>query len=159
MENNSLNHLDALKNLMSDSAEPVPNQKVLSKIQPADVAGLLDELSSHQKHVLWKLLGSKRTARVLAEADETEIKAFLKQTSIEALAEVIAAMPTDEAADLLEYAGTKVVESVLALQSVKHATNIRRLRKYQTDTAGGIMTTEFFSAGAPQRGTGGPGNN
>jgi len=78
-------------------------------------------------------------------ADEETKKAVLERVDEERLADLVDLMPPDEGTDLLELAPDEVEEEVLERVEDETAQDIRELRRYEPDTAGGQMTTDFVA--------------
>ncbi|MCM3885145.1 magnesium transporter MgtE N-terminal domain-containing protein, partial [Frankia sp. R82] len=112
------------------------------KLRPADLAGLLHDLSDKRRAEVAAALDDERLADVLEELPEDEQVELLGGLAEERAADVLEAMGPDDAADLLGELPAEDAERLLRLMEPDEAAGIRRLLLYADDTAGGIMTSE-----------------
>ncbi len=135
-----------IANLISLGASKEALQKLLTEHHPADIAEALEELPvGTYASVIQRLDPEKRAAVVAERTTSINIAEYAEDESVPRLAEVVEAMSHDDAADLLEHLPLDKVDAIMALLSPEQAEAIRDLRAYEPDTAGGIMTNEFFS--------------
>jgi hypothetical protein len=59
-----------------------PERAALEPAAPVEIAELLPDLDSHAKATSWRCFGARSRSRVLAEADEDEVAAFVAGASI-----------------------------------------------------------------------------
>ena len=115
---------------------------VLETMRAADVAGTLTALPEKRRHEVVDALDDERLADVFEELSETDQRALLAHLSRERAADVLEAMAPDDAADLLgELPATESAE-LLELMEPEESEPVRRLLRYSSDTAGGLMTPE-----------------
>lgn len=110
--------------------------------RPADLAGVLHDLSAKRRAEVAGALSDQRLADVLGELpddDQVEIVGKLERARA---ARVIEEMDPDDAADLLAELPPDGREQLLALMEPAEADPVRRLLTYPDDSAGGIMTTD-----------------
>ncbi|WP_334330196.1 magnesium transporter [Companilactobacillus sp. HBUAS59699] len=77
------------------------------------------------------------------EDDLPEIPEFLKEMDLDFAAEMLNDMYDDNAADVLEHLDKSDVDRFLGQMPRSDANNLRGLLHYDTETAGGIMTTDY----------------
>ena len=115
---------------------------VLETMRAADVANTLTALPEKRRHEVVDALDDERLADVFEELSETDQRALLTHLSRERAADVLEAMAPDDAADLLgELPATESAE-LLELMEPEESEPVRRLLRYSSDTAGGLMTPE-----------------
>ena len=115
---------------------------VLETMRAADVAGTLTALPMKRRHEVVDALDDERLADVFEELSETDQRALLTHLSRERAADVLEAMAPDDAADLLgELPATESAE-LLELMEPEESEPVRRLLRYSSNTAGGLMTPE-----------------
>ncbi|WP_163549281.1 magnesium transporter MgtE N-terminal domain-containing protein [Candidatus Frankia nodulisporulans] len=112
------------------------------KLRPADLAGLLHDLSDKRRAEVAAALDDERLADVLEELPEDEQVELLGGLAEERAADVLEAMGPDDAADLLGELPAEDAERLLRLMDPDEAAGVRRLLLYADDSAGGIMTSE-----------------
>ena len=112
------------------------------KLNAADLAGVLHELSAKRRVEVAAALDDERLADVLEELPEEDQVEILGQLEEERAADILEAMQPDDAADLLLELPHADAEKLLELMEPDEAAPLRRLLAYSDDTAGGMMTTE-----------------
>ncbi len=112
------------------------------KLNAADLASVLHELSSKRRVEVAAALDDEKLADVLEELPEEDQVEILGQLEQERAADVLEAMQPDDAADLLSELPQAEAEKLLELMEPDEAAPLRRLLTYSDDTAGGMMTTE-----------------
>ena len=115
---------------------------VLEKLRPADLAGVLHDLSVKRRGEIANALDDERLADVLEEMPEDEQVELLSGLADERAADVLEAMAPDDAADLLGEMQPADAERLLELMEPDEAAPVRQLLGYGDDTAGGLMTSE-----------------
>ena len=135
--------------------EPGPLAEQLTSLRemsPADLASAYEKLPPTRRDQLASALEDDELADLLEEMPEQDqIRLLNSLGSIERSADVVEEMEPDDAADLLGEMPPEQRERLLtAMQSVQ-AEDIRRLLRYNKDTAGGLMTSQplVFAPDAP----------
>lgn len=141
--------LESLRRLLRRNA----HQRVahiLVKARREDVASVLRFLDEPQRQQVFELLPSDEArAGVLAELDAHIVERLARGRSTQQMARVINLMSVDEQARLLSSLTEELrAELLAALQAALHPDEARELEEllhYERDSAGGIMSTDFFS--------------
>ena len=137
---------DFIKNIEQLVANKDGNKlrEILHELHFADIAELLEELSSDEATYLIKLLESELTSEALMELDDDVREKILSRLSPKEIAEELAEMDTDDAADIVAELDDHIQEKVIdKLDDEEHAADIIELLKYDEDTAGGLMAKEL----------------
>ncbi|HET7329002.1 MAG TPA: CBS domain-containing protein [Nocardioidaceae bacterium] len=111
-------------------------------MRPADLAGVIHDLSAKRRSEIAAALDDERLADVLEELPEEDQVEILGQLGTERAADVLEEMSPDDAADLIAELPPEVAEHLLRAMEPGEADNVRRLLTYEERTAGGLMTTE-----------------
>jgi len=130
------NRLESLRTLADDH-------------HPVDIADALQDLPSSEIDRVLEAFDTDKRAEVvshIADMDEGLTEQFVEDHSVEELAEIVDEMDPDDAVDLLEVADDEKAEAVIKQLGADDAEEIRELRSFEPDSAGGIMTTEFLWA-------------
>lgn len=114
----------------------------LDTMRPADLAGVIHDLTSKRRGEIAAALDDERLADVLEELPEDDQVEILSQLASERAADVLEEMSPDDAADLIAELPPETAETLLALMEPDEAEDVRRLMAYEERTAGGLMTTD-----------------
>ncbi|MCC6770653.1 MAG: magnesium transporter [Gemmatimonadaceae bacterium] len=134
-----------------------PDLLVMLAESPGDVAAETEEL--HPKTLadvaeampwdrvadLLRALPAARAADVLEYLDEELRTEVLEAMSTEQAAALISQMTPDDRADILEELEEETADEILHDLPDAERQETERLLQYETDSAGGLMTTEFVS--------------
>jgi CBS domain-containing protein/sporulation protein YlmC with PRC-barrel domain len=115
---------------------------VFEKLRPADLAGVMHDLSGKRRAEIAAALDDERLADVLEEMPEDEQIELLGGLEDERAADVLEAMAPDDAADLLGELPAAEAQRLLELMEPDEAEPVRQLLAYADNTAGGLMTSE-----------------
>jgi Mg/Co/Ni transporter MgtE len=115
---------------------------VFEKLRPADLAGVMHDLSDKRRGEIAAALDDERLADVLEEMPEDEQVQLMAGLADERAADVLEAMAPDDAADLLGEMQPADAARLLDLMEPDEAEPVRQLLAYSDDTAGGLMTSE-----------------
>lgn len=135
-----------LVKLLRVEADRLEVQNALRQAEAADIAEVLDDVTGDMKTMVLDSLNFEQRAEVLDEADDKDVKEYVEDRPVEELAEIANAMPPDEAVDFIAHLEQDKADALMAQLEPEHAEEVRELRDYDPETAGGIMTTEFFWA-------------
>ncbi len=112
------------------------------KLNAADLATVLHELSPKRRIEVASVLDDETLADVLEELPEDDQVEILGKLEQERAADILEAMQPDDAADLLAELPHQEAQKLLELMEPDEAAPLRRLLEYSDDTAGGMMTSE-----------------
>jgi magnesium transporter len=132
--------------------EPDPARRVqlrisyerLAELHPADLADILNELSSEEQRSVIESLDNEVAAETLAEIDDKDRTALLERIPPSKAADLVEEMEPDEAADALQGLSPTASAEVLATMEQEEADDVRELLQFAHDTAGGLMTSSFL---------------
>lgn len=116
---------------------------LLSELNPADIAAVLDELPDNQRLLMFRLLSKEEAAETFVELDSDNQEALIHAFSDTELREVLDELYIDDAVDVIEEMPATVVKRILQNTDKQTRDSINALLKYPEDSAGSIMTPEF----------------
>ena len=121
--------------------------KMLGRMHQADVAKAIVHLSSSkEKREVFELVrGESKRGQVLSELDSDSINQVLADLLPSDIAWLIKDLGPDDVAYILGVLPEERATEILSLMRAEDSTEVTDLLKYPKDTAGGIMTTEFFA--------------
>lgn len=121
------------------------SEKQLTSIPAADLGDIIFDLNPAQRMAIFRSLDIKTKARVLENLELEEQKSILKELDKKESAILLSNMSSDEATDLLENLSASTVKNLLTLMESGRSKKLSTLLGYSSDSAGGLMTTEFAS--------------
>jgi magnesium transporter len=121
--------------------------KMLSRMHPADVANVIQHLPSpKEKRTIFELVkGEAQRGQVLSELDAESVQHVLADVPLSDVAWLFKDLGPDDVANLLGGMPEARAQEILGLMKTEDSTEIADLLKYPKDSAGGIMTPDFFS--------------
>ena len=133
-----------IKELIEQKASVLLQEK-LSKMHPADIAELCDELSEEEARFLYRQLDNEKAAEALTEMDEDLRNDLLEDLPSEVVAKrFVNYMDTDDAVEIIRDMDEEKQEEILShIKDIEQAGDIVDLLQYDEDTAGGLMSTEM----------------
>ncbi len=118
---------------------------ILSTMNPADLAGVLDELDEQKLPLVFRLLPKELAAEAFVEMQPEQQELLIHGFSDTELKEVLDEMFVDDAVDVIEEMPANVVRRILAQADPELRKQINEILRYPEDSAGSIMTTEYVS--------------
>jgi magnesium transporter len=110
---------------------------------PADTADRLENLEFNDQVRLIASIPPREAAESIAEMEKHERIDLMSQLTPDKAADLIAEMSPDDAADILVELDEDMAQRVLTRVGKRDAAEIRKLMRYEPDTAGGVMNTEI----------------
>jgi len=120
--------------------------ETLRELHPADLANIVEDLDVKYASQLLASLDSAEAAKVLEEVDPAFQTILVKYLGPEKAGKILAQMSSDEFADLVKTFSSKDARKFLSQVSGGRAKNVETLLGYEDNTAGGLMTLDYFSA-------------
>jgi len=142
-----IKHLNHLKELINLNRE-FDIIDLFSKLHPADIADLIDNLDDQEKIHLFSLLDVDKASDVILELSDLSREQIIEDLSDKKLTEIIDEMDSDDAADFIAELTEDQAKKVLEGIEPEESDEVKELLKYDDDTAGGIMQSELVSVKA-----------
>ena len=119
------------------------SNRALHRLQPAELADLLEELGRSQRQQLLAALEPEAAADALEEMAPKELEALLRDAPTEQSAALLAVMEPDEAVDALRDLDPEDQADLLAAMPEPTAEKLANLLRFPERTAGGAMNTNL----------------
>ncbi len=116
---------------------------ILSELNPADIAEILEDFPDNQRLLFFRLLSKEDAADTFVELDPDTQEALIHKISDTELREVLDELYIDDAVDIIEEMPATLVKRILKNTDSETRRSINALLKYPDDSAGSIMTPEF----------------
>lgn len=120
--------------------------KDLVRLHPADLANIIEDLTIKQGSTLVDALDSKAAAQVMEEVDPEIQRMIINYLGPERAADIVESMSIDEAVDLLQMLPKSGAKRFLSFLQGAKSKKVEKLISYPTNTAGGLMTTDYLAA-------------
>lgn len=124
----------------------ITHQK-LEGLHPADLADIMEELSAVERQAIINSLDEQTAAELLAELDARLTTQIVEKLDPEKAADIIEEMEPDQAADVLAELPPETSREVLQEMPGEEAQEVRALLRFEENTAGGMMNTQFVFVG------------
>lgn len=120
--------------------------KIASEHSPIDLAYAASRLPPLVRPVLFENLSDLNSKiEFIINTDSSTRTAVFRQISDRDTKKLIESMPPDDAVAVLEDVSERRFRRVIELLDPKKAARIREIKKHERNTAGRLMTNEFFS--------------
>jgi magnesium transporter len=120
--------------------------KIASEHSPVDLAYAASCLPANARHVLYENLSDLQAKIEFMENTDSNTKAAVfRHISDEEVKQLIEHMPPDEAVAVLEDISERRFRRVMELLDPAKVVKIKEIKKHQLNTAGRMMTNEFFA--------------
>lgn len=117
----------------------------LSKLHPADIADILEELAPAEREAVFGSLNEEVAAGTLEEIDPRLQVELMRSIESDKAADIVEEMDPDAAADLLGDLPEETSEGILEEMEPEEREEVSELLEYHENTAAGRMTTEFLA--------------
>lgn len=136
----NLQGAELLQFLQESSVEEI--KAALKNIHPADILDALEDYKGDPLTFLSKL-PVDILADIVEEAEEEDKSEIFDIFPLDQKKEIISEMASDELVDLLENIDAEEATDLIDSLDAEDAQNVKDLMQYDSETAGGIMATEF----------------
>ena len=119
-------------------------KRILSEINPADIALFLEELEEKDLPVVFRILPKELAAEVFVEMESDSQEFLITKFNDKELKSMLDELFMDDAVDIIEEMPASVAKRILAQADAATRKVINQLLAYPDDSAGSIMTTEYI---------------
>jgi magnesium transporter len=114
-------------------------------LSPGEIARAVSRLREEDQTRLLTLLPPVDAAALLEELSHTQAADLIDDLPPPQAAAIVNEMPSDEQVDLLGELPAEEAEAIVQEMDVEAAEDVRQLRQFPPDTAGGLMITEYLA--------------
>ncbi|MDD6796264.1 MAG: magnesium transporter, partial [Clostridiaceae bacterium] len=130
------------KILIDGSYEDVTN--VIEDIHPADILDVIHENEKKAYEILMRL-PDWMVAAIIDEEEDQDKYNILRLFNKDRQKKILNEMSSDEITDLVGILSEDESKDILSMMNEEEREDVKSLLKYDSETAGGIMATEFIS--------------
>lgn len=116
----------------------------LSKLHPADIADILEELAPAEREAVFESLDDEVAAEALEEINPKMQVELMSSIDSDKAADIVEEMDPDAAADLLGDLPVETSEEILEEMEPEERQEVAELLEFAENTAAGRMTTEYL---------------
>lgn len=133
-----------IRNLLTDNNYTVL-KGLLQELHPTDIARGIEDLEPKEQLAVFKHLSDEEAIQVFEELDLKEQSFLLDSISRERAGKVLDEMASDDRADFFSELSDETVTRLFKLMKREEVADVVQLLKYEPDTAGGLMTTDYIA--------------
>ena len=132
-----------LREMLGRGASAAEVEGFLDTLPAAEVLPAVFHLSTDEQRSLLAMISAERAAHIVEELPEGYAADLMEVMPVADVAPIVGEMASDDRVDVLGELSGADAEAILEQLDVEDADEIRRLSSYESDTAGGLMMTEF----------------
>ena len=117
----------------------------LSKMHPADIADIVEELGVTQGADLLERLDDETAAETLTEVEPEMQSDIMEEIKPQDAADIIEEMEPDDAADLISDLPQETARQIMNEMESEEKAEVQELLQYPEDSAGGIMNNDYLA--------------
>ena len=121
------------------------SHKVLTKLHPADLADIMEELAPKERQAIFTALDDDTSAGALSEIPRKLQISILESLERSQAANIVEEMPPGAAADLLAELPEETSSELLQDMDQEEAAELGELLEFPENCAGGRMTTDYVA--------------
>lgn len=129
---------------LAEAGEAESLERFLDTLPPGEQAHSISRLSEDQQCQVFETLRPDDAADLLSRLPDAQAVGLIQHLSPDTAARIVEEMPSDEQADLIGGLEDEQAEAILDRMDPLEAAAARTLVRYEDDTAGGLMITEFL---------------
>lgn len=121
---------------------------LLKKLHSADIATVMDHLTSREKLILFNILFDKereKAAEVLSELEPEDAAEILNHLPVHQISSILQMIASDDVAPILQELPQEIQDAVLEKMEDKPSEDVKELLLYEEETAGRIMSPNFYA--------------
>ncbi len=117
----------------------------IADLHPEDIADIMEDLSHQERILIFDTLDRKKAAKTLIDAEKDVRKSLFSNLKIRRIVDLLENIPYDQSADILSLMSKSKVGNILNSMRPDISPKIREILKYNPESAGAIMDTDFIT--------------
>ena len=118
-------------------------RKISTEIPIADIADLLEELSSNDRVIFFRLLNSNLQSEIFAALEPEFQEQLIVSFTDQQIETIVSDLYTDDIADLIEDVPEKIAHRILAATPKERRKDVNKILRYKDDQVGSIMVVDI----------------
>lgn len=119
--------------------------QMIDALSCKEIVHLLGHLHKEEQRNLLTMLPPEIAAEVMEDLPETQAADIIEELETSEAAAILNEMESNEQADLILELEEEEAQAILAEMAPEEAEDVRKLIAYESDTAGGLMRTEYLA--------------
>lgn len=136
-----INQLGTIRQALSDGKLKRVG-KVLQRIHPAKVAGLLEALPPAERSTVWSMVETERAGKVLTYLHDEIRTNLARQLELEDLVATAQYLELDDLVDLIQTLPGELSRALIQTTSAGRREQLESMLSYPEDSAGGLMDAD-----------------
>ncbi len=136
-------YIDEIKKAFNLEDEKLMKQQILA-FHPYEVSETLLELSKEERKRIYKHFTGAEISNIISFLDEEDILKLFDEMTPKYIIGIIQEFDIDDAVEIMQALPDSATPVYLKLMDESHQNKIKEFLKYEDDTAGSIMNTEFI---------------
>ena len=120
-------------------------KRYLDTLQSEEIVGSVSHLNDSERLALLSLLTPQDAAQLIDDLPWAQAVDIINELDSKEAAAIISELTSDDQADFLNEMSEEKAAAVMVELPREEATSLRQLIRYDADTAGGLMITEFLA--------------
>jgi len=120
-------------------------ESLLDSMRPADLLHTVFHLTADEQRKLLSIVSAERAAELIEEMPDSHAADLIEDMPATQVAPIVEEMASDLRVDVLAEMDKQDADAILDELEEEDAIEIRELSAYPSDTAGGLMMTEFMA--------------
>jgi len=116
----------------------------MNEIHPADLADIIENIPIQSIRTVLESIDAETTGDTIYELEADMRNLVISQLNDEQVTDILEEMEPDEAADVLSDLPEEKAQELLEMMDQEDAEDIQELLEHEEDSAGGLMTPEYF---------------
>ena len=145
--NEGFSHLEAARQALAHGKLKRVG-KILHRLHPAKVAGLLEALPPKERSAAWSMVETERAGRVLSYLHEEICASLAQELDIEDLIASASHLELDDRVDLIQTLPTELANRLLHSTKAQQRNLLESMLAYPEDSAGGLMNADTIQVRA-----------
>ena len=119
-------------------------RKITTEIPIADIADLLEELSSNDRVIFFRLLNTSLQSEIFAALEPEFQEQLIVSFTDQQIEKIISELYTDDIADLIEDVPEKIAHRILTATPKERRKDVNKILRYKDDQVGSIMAVDII---------------
>ncbi len=120
----------------------------MNEMHPADLADIIENIPIQSIRTVLNSIDAETTGDTLYELESEMRNVVISQMDDEEVSDILDEMELDEVADVLSDLPEKKAQELLEMMDQEDAEDIQELLEHEEDSAGGLMTPDYFRLSA-----------